>query len=77
MLNVTLAVYLQQITKSGNGCIWYFMTVICDTFLGLFVAYLIFKIIDELAIRFGIEVSSFIAGGHRLTERGVAVCYRR
>lgn len=51
-----LAVYLQELTKSGNGCVWYLVTLILDVCLGTFVAYICFKIVDETAIRLGIEV---------------------
>lgn len=56
-LNLVLAVYLQQLTREGNGCVWYLVTLLCDTTLGVFFAYVFFKIVDEIAIKFDIEVS--------------------
>lgn len=57
LLNLILAVYLQELTKSGNGCVWYFVTLLLDFSLGTLIAYLCFKIVDETAIKLGIEVS--------------------
>ena len=58
VLNVLLAVYLQALTKEGSGCVWYLITILLDVLLGMSIAYLFFKIVDEIAIKFGIEVSS-------------------
>lgn len=55
-LNLVLAVYLQDLTREGNGCVWYLVTLLCDTTLGIFFAYVFFKIVDEVAIKFDIEV---------------------
>ena len=55
-LNLVLAVYLQDLTREGNGCVWYLVTLLCDTTLGVFFAYVFFKIVDETAIKFDIEV---------------------
>ena len=57
LLNLILAVYIQQLTGSGNGCVWYLITLLLDVILGMGVAFLLFKVIDEIAIKFGIEVS--------------------
>ena len=54
-LNMVLAVYLQHITGEGNGCVWYLVTMLLDCTLGTFFAYLLFKVVDEIAIKFGIE----------------------
>ena len=51
-----LSLYLQEMTKSGSGCVWYFITVINDSVIGLTVCYVIFRIIDDLAVKFEIEV---------------------
>ena len=59
-LNLVLAVYLQDLTKSGNGCVWYLITLLLDVCLGTLIAYICFKIVDETAIRQGIEVSPLI-----------------
>ena len=66
ILNVLLAVYLQALTKEGSGCVWYLITVILDVLLGMSIAYLFFKIVDEIAIKYGIEVSreKFVAFFH-------------
>ena len=55
-LNLVLAVYLEDLTHEGNGCVWYLVTMLLDTSLGMLFAYILFKIVDEIAIRFGIEV---------------------
>ena len=34
---------------------WYLMTMLLDCTIGMFLAYLLFKVVDEIAIRFGIE----------------------
>ncbi len=60
-LNLVLAVYLQELTKQGNGCVWYLVTLVLDVCLGMLLAYICFKIIDEVAIKFGIEVSIIFA----------------
>ena len=59
VLNILLAVYLQALTKEGNGCVWYLITILLDVLLGMSIAYLLFKIVDEIAIKFGIEVSLY------------------
>ena len=59
-LNLVLSVYLQNMTHEGNGCQWYLITLLCDTTLGVFFAYVFFKIVDETAIKFDIEVGSVI-----------------
>ena len=61
ILNVLLAVYLQALTKEGSGCVWYLITVILDVLLGMTIAYLFFKIVDEIAIKYGIEVSYILS----------------
>ena len=58
-LNLVLAVYLQELTKEGNGCVWYLVTLLLDCALGMLLAYIFFKIVDEIAIKFGIEVRPF------------------
>ena len=58
LLNLILAVYIQSVTKSGNGCVWYLITMVLDCLLGMGIAYIFFKIVDEIAIKFGIEVSA-------------------
>ena len=55
-LNLLLAEYLKAVTNSGNGCVWYFVTLLLDCSLSAATAFLIFKIIDETAIRLGIEI---------------------
>ena len=55
-LNLILAVYLEDLTHEGNGCVWYLVTMLLDTSLGMLFAYILFKIVDEIAIKFGIEV---------------------
>ena len=60
VLNVFLAIYLQALTMEGNGCVWYLITILLDVLLGMSIAFLFFKIVDTIAIKFGIEV-----GNHR------------
>ena len=73
ILNILLAVYLQELTKEGNGCVWYLITILLDVLLGMTIAYLFFKIVDEIAIKFGIEVrhhpSIFISKLLQLIDR--------
>lgn len=56
-LNIALSIYLQELTKEGNGCVWYLVTMLLDCLLGMLLAYILFRIVDEIAIKFGIEVS--------------------
>jgi len=55
-LNIFLSIYLQELTQEGNGCVWYFMNMVLDTIFGLMIAYLLFKIVDHIAITNNIEV---------------------
>lgn len=55
-LNVFLSIYLQELTQEGNGCVWYFMNMVLDTIFGLMIAYLLFKIVDHIAVTNNIEV---------------------
>jgi hypothetical protein len=55
-LNLFLSVYLQELTQEGNGCVWYFMNLLLDTLFGLMIAYLLFKIVDYVAVTNNIEI---------------------
>lgn len=55
-LNILLSIYLQELTREGNGCVWYLVTMLLDCGLGMLLAYIFFRIVDEIAIKFGIEV---------------------
>ena len=57
-LNVFLSIYLKQVTQAGNGCVWYLVNYFLDCTIGMAIAYLLFKIVDTLAIVFEIEVSA-------------------
>ena len=54
-LNMVLAMYLQQLTGSGNGCVWYFMNHSLDCTFGLMICYALFKVVDIIAVTHGIE----------------------
>ena len=58
MLNVFLSVYVTEITRMGNGCSWYLIQLMMDLTVGVTLNYALFKIVDNVAITFGIEVSS-------------------
>ena len=55
-LNLVLAAYLQQITREGNGCVWYFMNMALDTIFGMFLNWTLFRIVDYFAVKYEIEV---------------------
>lgn len=55
-LNLFLSVYLQQITKSGNGCVWYFMNMTLDMVFGTLISYILFRLVDWFADKNQIEV---------------------
>lgn len=55
-VNVFLAVYLENMTNYGNGCVWYFMNLSLDCVFGLILAYILFKIVDHYAVKYNIEV---------------------
>lgn len=55
-LNMFLSFYLQDITKSGNGCVWYVMNVTLDNIFGTLIAYSLFRILDNFAVKNKIEV---------------------
>ena len=57
-LNVFLSVYVSEITQMGNGCSWYLIQISMDLTVGTLFNYILFKIVDTIAIKFGIEVSS-------------------
>ena len=55
-LNLVLAVYIKELTHAGSGCSWYLVTMLLDATVGIMFSYGLFRIIDELARKFGIEV---------------------
>lgn len=55
-LNIFLAVYVAEFTHTGNGCSWYFINLAMDLTVGVFFSYVLFKIVDTVAVKFGIEV---------------------
>lgn len=55
-MNLVLSVYLQQLTKSGNGCVWYAMNLILDMIFGTLISYILFKLVDWFADKNNIEV---------------------
>jgi hypothetical protein len=56
-LNVFLAMYLEKLTNAGNGCVWYLVNYFLDMTIGMFIAYVLFKIVDTIAVIYEIEVS--------------------
>ncbi len=59
ILNLFLAVALMNLVKRGDGCIWYFVTLIIDTTLGITLCYLFHKAIERVAIKNEIEVTRY------------------
>jgi hypothetical protein len=55
-LNLFLAVLLQQLSKRGDGCIWYFVNLMMDTSIGLTMCYGVHKVIEKIAVKNQIEV---------------------
>ena len=55
-VNLLLALYLHAVLKEGNGCVWYLINLTLDCFLGVLIAYGVFSIVNNLAIRFDIDV---------------------
>lgn len=55
-MNLFLALYLHSVLKEGNGCVWYLINLTLDCFLGVLIAYGVFTIVNNLAVRFGIEI---------------------
>jgi hypothetical protein len=55
-MNLVLAVYLQRITRTGNGCVWYFMNSTLDMIFGTIISYIFFMLIDWWADLNNIEV---------------------
>jgi len=58
-LNIFLAIQLEALTHAGNGCVWYLVNYFLDCSVGMLIAYILFKIVDTIAIIFEIEVSLF------------------
>jgi hypothetical protein len=56
-LNIGLAIYLKMLTKAGDGCVWYLVNYCLDCSIGMLIAYVLFKIVDTIAVSFEIEVS--------------------
>ena len=54
-MNLALAVYLQKVTNEGNGCVWYFTNHVLDCFIGTVLAYVMFRIVDNVAVHYHIE----------------------
>ena len=55
-LNLVFAELLQQVTKSGNGCVWYLMNILTDVAFGTFLSFLLFKLVDYIAMKNKIDV---------------------
>ena len=55
-MNLILAIYLQELTKEGNGCVWYLMNYLLDSIFGLLIAYVLFRILDYIAVKNDIEI---------------------
>ena len=55
-VNLLLALYLHSTLKEGNGCVWYFINLTLDCFVGVFFAYIVFSIVNHFAKKFGIEI---------------------
>ena len=57
-MNIFLSVYVSEITQMGNGCSWYLIQITMDLTVGTLFNYILFKIVDTIAVNFGIEVSA-------------------
>ena len=55
-LNLIFAELLERATKSGNGCVWYLMNILTDVFIGTFLSYLLFRVLDYFARQNKIDV---------------------
>ena len=55
-VNLLLALYLHSTLREGNGCVWYFINLSLDCFVGVFFAYIVFSIVGYYAKKFGIEI---------------------
>jgi hypothetical protein len=62
---------LERITRAGNGCVWYLVNYFLDFSVGMFIAYMIFKIVDTIAIVFEIEVSKTTANAIKILKSGI------
>jgi STIMATE family len=60
-MNVMSALILSQ-KKGNNPCLWYFITLILDTTLGILIAYIILKIIENVSKQYG--WSKLISGNY-------------
>ena len=55
-VNLLLALYLHSVLHEGNGCVWYFVNQVLDCFLGVLFAYAVFKVVNYIAVKFGIDI---------------------
>ena len=51
-----LALYLHAELKEGNGCVWYFINLTLDCFLGVLLAYLVFSLVNYFAMLYDIDI---------------------
>lgn len=56
VLNVFLSVYVTELTHVGNGCSWYLIQLMMDITVGVLCSYVLFKTVDTIAVKLGIEV---------------------
>ena len=55
-VNLLLALYLHAELKEGNGCVWYFINLTLDCFLGVILAFCVFSIINHIAVKLDIDI---------------------
>ena len=55
-VNLLLALYLHAVLKEGNGCVWYFINLTLDCFLGVLLAYMVFSVVNYFAMKFDIDI---------------------
>ena len=56
LINLSLAVYLQNSTSKGNGCEWYLVNFLAEICFGLLISYLIHSLILFFANKYDILI---------------------
>ena len=55
-VNLLLALYLHAELREGNACVWYFINLTLDCFLGVLIAYLVFSVVNYFVMKWDIDV---------------------
>ena len=56
ILNIFLALILENLVEEGDGCLWYLVNLTVDTTFGVFLCFIFISIIEMFALRNGIDV---------------------